>query len=518
MVLLELKSYCQEVDTQFVRKAIKSIGQCAIKVDEGADRCVKVLLALIETKKNYILQSVMVVIKDIFRRYPGRYEKIIAKLCENLTRIDEAEARASLIWIIGEYADRIGNAASLIEYFMSTYEESPTEVKLQLLTATVKLFLKRPKDGPRMVNATLKRITDSASDPDLRDRAVMYWRLLCTNPNIAAKVVLGNHDKIGLDSLTYSEERLDMLLQNVSTMSAIYHKDPTTFVEKRKTFVEEEDSDEDESDEDEDEEEEDEEEEEEEEEEEDEDENEVTSSGGVTRQQSDGLSSLFSAPPAPNVVLDTLVSSGEFQMKGKLVKSPGGGVAIKAQFSTVGKFQLQIKNNCFGLSYKPVTIIVQSTEPMNVPLDIAFAAANIVYNAKGLQCAMKKVGGKVAYFYIPVDISVVLNPADGTVTNTNFTTQWMAEPSEATKDLPSPTVREPEQVKSALVSQGMKYHTSRNMDSKVVYFLSAKFVSGPEAVFSLSVAPSGAAKIKIRISPLSLAGPIYLCVKNALCS
>ena len=68
MVLLELKSYCQEVDTQFVRKAIKSIGQCAIKVDEGADRCVKVLLSLIETKKNYILQSVMVVIKDIFRR------------------------------------------------------------------------------------------------------------------------------------------------------------------------------------------------------------------------------------------------------------------------------------------------------------------------------------------------------------------------------------------------------------------------------------------------------------------
>ena len=231
MVLLELKSYCQEVDTQFVRKAIKSIGQCAIKVDEGADRCVKVLLSLIETKKNYILQSVMVVIKDIFRRYPGRYEKIIAKLCENLTRIDEAEARASLIWIVGEYADRIGNAASLIEYFMSSYDESPTEVKLQLLTASVKLFLKRPSDGPRMVNATLKRITDNASDPDLRDRAIMYWRLLSTKPNVAAKVVLGNHEVIGLDSLSYSEERLEMLLHNVSTIAAIYHKDPKTFTE-----------------------------------------------------------------------------------------------------------------------------------------------------------------------------------------------------------------------------------------------------------------------------------------------
>ena len=79
-------------------------------------------------------------------------------------------------------------------------------------------------------------------------------------------------------------------------------------------------------------------------------------------------------------------------------------------------------------------------------------------------------------------------------------------------------VREPEQVKSALTSQGMKYHTSRNMGDKVVYFMSAKFISGPEAVLSLSLAPSGAGKIKIRVSPVSLAAPIYLSVKNALCS
>ena len=79
-------------------------------------------------------------------------------------------------------------------------------------------------------------------------------------------------------------------------------------------------------------------------------------------------------------------------------------------------------------------------------------------------------------------------------------------------------VRAPEHVKSALTSQGMKYHTSRNMGDKVVFFLSAKFLSGPEAVLSLSLAPSGAGKIKIRVSPVSLAAPIYLSVKNALCS
>ena len=33
-------------------------------------------------------------------------ESIIAKLCKNLGTLDEPEARAGMIWIIGEYAKR----------------------------------------------------------------------------------------------------------------------------------------------------------------------------------------------------------------------------------------------------------------------------------------------------------------------------------------------------------------------------------------------------------------------------
>ena len=51
---------------------------------------------------NYVVQEAIVVIKDIFRKYPNKYESIIATLCENLDTLDEPEARASMIWIIGE--------------------------------------------------------------------------------------------------------------------------------------------------------------------------------------------------------------------------------------------------------------------------------------------------------------------------------------------------------------------------------------------------------------------------------
>ena len=72
--------------------------------------CINVLLELIQTKVNYVVQEAIIVIKDIFRRYPNRYESIITSLCDNLESLDEPEAKASMIWIIGEYAERIDNA------------------------------------------------------------------------------------------------------------------------------------------------------------------------------------------------------------------------------------------------------------------------------------------------------------------------------------------------------------------------------------------------------------------------
>lgn len=46
-----------------MRRAIRAIGQCAIKIDEAAERCVHVLLDLIATRVSYVVQEAVVVIK-----------------------------------------------------------------------------------------------------------------------------------------------------------------------------------------------------------------------------------------------------------------------------------------------------------------------------------------------------------------------------------------------------------------------------------------------------------------------
>lgn len=199
-LLMELKEYALEVDMDFVRRAVKAIGQTAIKIDAAAERCVNVLLELINTKVNYVVQEAIVVIKvgfpyeknrqgmlileqDIFRKYPG-YEGIIPTLCKSLDELDEPNARGSLIWIIGEYAEKINNADELLETFMEGFKDECTQVQLQLLTASVKLFLKKPQ-SQALVQKVLQCATGECDNPDIRDRAYVYWRLLSKDPETA---------------------------------------------------------------------------------------------------------------------------------------------------------------------------------------------------------------------------------------------------------------------------------------------------------------------------------------------
>ena len=55
--------YATEVDVDFVRKSVRAIGRCAIKVEPAAEKCVSTLLDLIQTKVNYVVQEAIVVIK-----------------------------------------------------------------------------------------------------------------------------------------------------------------------------------------------------------------------------------------------------------------------------------------------------------------------------------------------------------------------------------------------------------------------------------------------------------------------
>jgi len=229
-ILSEFEEYASEVDIECVRQSVRAIGHCAIKLGRAAERCVDCLLKLIKTKVNYVVQEAMVVIRDIFRKYPGKYEVILADLCENLDSLDEPEAKGAMIWIIGEYAERIDNSPDLLEYYLESFHEEAPMVQLQLLTATVKLCLKSPANAGALVQKVLKSATDESNNPDLRDRGYMYWRMLSKNPEMAKQVVLSERPTISDDSFSLQPRLLDRLVTNISTLASVYHQLPETFI------------------------------------------------------------------------------------------------------------------------------------------------------------------------------------------------------------------------------------------------------------------------------------------------
>jgi len=223
-VLTELREYATEIDVHFVRKSVRAIGKLAIKIEPAARRCINTLLELVSTKVSYIVQEATVVIRNIFRKYPNQYESIISTLCENLDSLDEPEAKAAMIWVIGQYADRIENSDVLLEDFLYTFADEPVEVQLALLTATVKLFIQRPTKGQDLVPKVLKWATEETDNPDLRDRGYMYWRLLSTDPATAKQVVMGEKPPITAETEKLDPATLEEMCLNVGTLATVYLK------------------------------------------------------------------------------------------------------------------------------------------------------------------------------------------------------------------------------------------------------------------------------------------------------
>lgn len=150
--------------------------------------------------------------------------------------LDEPEAKASLVWILGEYAEKIDNSEDLLATFLDGFVDEPYQVQFQTLVAIVKLFLKKPDGAAQgVVQRVLELATKEADNPDLRDRAFIYWRLLSSSDSNAGRaVVLAQRPPISIPLTSVSPALLDELIADLSSLASAYHKPESTFIGKGK--------------------------------------------------------------------------------------------------------------------------------------------------------------------------------------------------------------------------------------------------------------------------------------------
>lgn len=64
----------------------------------------------------------------------------------------------------------------------------------------VKYFLKAPEKGEPLLAQLLEAATEKAINPDLRDRAYIYWRMLSSDPEKAKIVIFSTKPPWNLES------------------------------------------------------------------------------------------------------------------------------------------------------------------------------------------------------------------------------------------------------------------------------------------------------------------------------
>ena len=231
-VLEELNEYCNAVDVAFVKKAVRCIGQIAIKVNNAAPRCVDILVGLVEGKAEYATEEAIVVMSDILRRFPGSYESVIAAICKNLEQIHETSARAAAIWILGEYCHIITDVDLVLDPFIDTFHDEQPSVQLQILTAFIKVFLYQPDKTHDQLQFILNEATKGTVNPDVRNRAFIYWRLLSTSTDTAKMIVKFSKTAVHHSGVQYDDAVLSELIKNMGSVAGVLHIVPSDFVHK----------------------------------------------------------------------------------------------------------------------------------------------------------------------------------------------------------------------------------------------------------------------------------------------
>lgn len=234
VVLPELLEYTGEVDVTFAQKSVDCIARIALRLPQVSGRCVTILSGLIQRKVVHLTEQVAIALKDVFREYPRQFESIVEELCQASDSIDDPAAKSALVWIIGEHADRIPSAVSMLQLIVDTIHEEVPSVQLQVLTSCIKAYLLRGPEAQAVTDAALRYATEEAENIDVRDRGFIYMRLISAGSDPAQKVVLSNKQGISDSRAEMSVELRKELLRELSSVASVYHKPAETFEGERK--------------------------------------------------------------------------------------------------------------------------------------------------------------------------------------------------------------------------------------------------------------------------------------------
>ncbi|KAJ6634165.1 AP-3 complex subunit beta-1 [Pseudolycoriella hygida] len=142
VILREFQTYISSNDKDFVAATIQAIGRCAGSIKEVTETCLSGLVHLLSNRDEYVVAESVVVIKKLLQTQAADHFEIISQMAKLLDFITVPAARASILWLIGEYNEKVPKIApDVLRKLAKTFTDEEDIVKLQVLNLSVKLYL-----------------------------------------------------------------------------------------------------------------------------------------------------------------------------------------------------------------------------------------------------------------------------------------------------------------------------------------------------------------------------------------
>ena len=173
--------------------------------------------------------------KNILRKYPSKYnfDGMFLDLVAILDRASSSEAKEAAVWILAEYAEDIYNVAlATFKKWISNFEAEERRVQLEILSSAAKVYLKYPDEFETLVSDLLTVATENVSNPDVRDRAFIYWRMLSTDPEKTKGVVFGYRPQAKDTDKLVDPTFLGEIMKSMGFASSLFERKPEELFQK----------------------------------------------------------------------------------------------------------------------------------------------------------------------------------------------------------------------------------------------------------------------------------------------
>ncbi|EFA74723.1 beta adaptin [Heterostelium album PN500] len=225
-ILKEFKEYVRNEDKKFAAETIQAIGRCAATIPDVTESCTYGLMSLLSNSSQVVVAEAVIVLKRLLQLNADnsnssiKHENVIMHLAKLLETLEVPSARASIIWVIGEYSHKIPMVApDVLRKLAKSFADEDESVKLQILNLGAKLHFHNPEQTKLLFQYIINQAKFDMNY-DIRDSARMMKLLLIStekNPSLSghAKSIFINQKPFPTE-ISISEDRKRFILGSFS--------------------------------------------------------------------------------------------------------------------------------------------------------------------------------------------------------------------------------------------------------------------------------------------------------------